>query len=155
MAYVNATINEGGFGSFIATEAITLYQRVKFVTTALAAGDGKVGLAVAGATERGDAIAMQPIDSGAFGTVRFLNAQGEQFGQATEAIALGGAVYTDASWQLQHDRGRRRPSGRRRDQRRLRPGAVHLDSPHPGRLIRLIPTSDPKPTRNFNPILRK
>jgi hypothetical protein len=96
MAYVNATINEGGFGSFIATEAITLYQRVKFVTTALAAGDGKVGLAVAGIAERGDAIAMQPIASGDFGTVRFLNAQGEQFGQATEAIALGGAVYTDA-----------------------------------------------------------
>lgn len=97
MAYVNATINEGGFGSFIATEAITLYQRVKFVTTALAAGDGKVGLAVCGATEVGDAIAMQPIDSGAYGTVRFLNAQGEQFGNATEAIALGGAVYTEAS----------------------------------------------------------
>lgn len=94
MAYVNATINEGGFGTFLANEAITLYQRLKFITGA--SPDGKPSLAVAGATERGDCIAMQPIASGAYGSVRFLNAQGEQFGNSNGTIALGGDVYTDA-----------------------------------------------------------
>lgn len=99
MAYVNCTINEGGFGSFLASEAISIYQRVKFVTGASA--DGKPSLAVAAITERGDAIAMQPIASGAYGTVRFLNAQGEQYGLcvAGQTIALGGDVYTAATGQ--------------------------------------------------------
>lgn len=94
MAYPNVTINEGGFGSFQASEAISIYQRCKFV--APASGDGKPQLAVAAIGERGDCIAMQPIASGAVGTVRFLNAQGEQFGLAVEAIAVGGDVYTAA-----------------------------------------------------------
>jgi hypothetical protein len=95
MAYDNATINEGGYGSYLASEAITLYQRLKFVTGS--SPDGKPSLAVAAIGERGDCIAMQPIASGAYGTVRFLNAQGEQFGQASGTIALGGDVYTAAS----------------------------------------------------------
>lgn len=94
MAYPNATINDGGYGTFLASEAITLYQRLKFVTGSSA--DGKPSLAVAGITDRGDAIAMQPIASGEYGTVRFLNAQGEQFGNANGTIALGGDVWTDA-----------------------------------------------------------
>lgn len=94
MAYVNATINEGSYGSFLANEAITLYQRLKFV--AGSSPDGKPSLAVCANTERGDCIAMQPIASGAYGTVRFLNAPGEQFGQSAGSIALGGSVYTDA-----------------------------------------------------------
>ncbi len=94
MAYPNCTINQGGEGTFLASAAITLYQRCKFVTGSSA--DGKPSLAVAGVTERGDCIAMQPIASGEFGTVRFLNAQGEQFGNSNGSIALGGDVYTDA-----------------------------------------------------------
>lgn len=93
MAYVNATINEGSYGSFLANEAIALYQRLKFITGASA--DGKPSLAVCANTERGDCIAMQPIASGAYGTVRFLNAPGEQFGNSSGTIALGGDVYTD------------------------------------------------------------
>lgn len=94
MAYPNCTINEGGYGSFLASEDIDLYQRVKFVTGSSA--DGKPSLAVAAIGERGDAIAMQPIASGKQGTVRFLNAQGEQFGLASGTIALGATVYTAA-----------------------------------------------------------
>ena len=95
MAYVNATINEGGYGSFLASEAISIYQRVKFVTGS--SPDGKPSLAVCAIGERGNAIAMQPISSGLNGTVRFLNAQGEQFGNASGTIALGATVYTAAS----------------------------------------------------------
>lgn len=101
MAYPNCTLNEGGYGTFLASEAITLYQRVKFVTGS--SGDGKPSLAVAGVTERGDAIAMQPIASGAYGTVRFLNAQGEQFGIASGTIALGGTVRTAAAGAFRTD----------------------------------------------------
>ena len=95
MAYVNATINEGSYGTFLANEAITLYQRLKFITGASA--DGKPSLAVCGVTEKGDCIAMQPIASGSYGTVRFLNAPGEQFGISSGTIALGGDVYTDVT----------------------------------------------------------
>lgn len=95
MAYPNCTINEGGFGTFQATGAINIYDRCKFTTPADA--DGKAKISVAAIGERGDVIAMQPIADGAFGTVRFLNAQGEQFGNATEAIAVGGDVYTAAN----------------------------------------------------------
>lgn len=93
MAYPNLTINEGSFGTFLASADIALYQRLKFVTGASA--DGKPSLAVASHTERGDAVAMQPIASGAYGTVRFLNAPGEQFGNSNGTIALGGDVFTD------------------------------------------------------------
>lgn len=95
MAYPNCTINEGGYGTFLASEAISLYQRVKFVTGSSV--DGKPSLAVCAIGERGDAIAMQPIASAAYGTVRFLNAQGEQFGLASGTIALGATVYTAAT----------------------------------------------------------
>lgn len=94
MAYPNATINDGGYGTFLASGAINLYDRVKFVTGT--SPDGKVSVAVAGITERGDAIAMQPIADGEYGVVRFLNSQGEQFGNCNGTIAQGGAVWTDA-----------------------------------------------------------
>jgi hypothetical protein len=93
MSYVNATINESGWGTFLASADITLYQRLKFVTGSSV--DGKPSLAVAAHTERGDAIAMQPIASGNYGSVRFLNAPGEQFGNANGTIALGADVFTD------------------------------------------------------------
>ncbi len=95
MAYPNCTINDGGYGTFLATETINLYDRVKFV--APASPDGKPSISIAGITERGDAIAMQPIASGEYGTVRFLNAQGEQFGNSVGTIAVGGSVYTEAA----------------------------------------------------------
>lgn len=95
MAYPNATINDGSYGTFLASEAVTLYQRLKFVTGS--SPDGKPSLAVCGVTERGDCIAMQPIASGEYGTVKFLNSPGEQFGQAIGTIALGGAVYSDVT----------------------------------------------------------
>jgi hypothetical protein len=95
MAYPNCTINDASYGTFLANEAITLYQRLKFITGS--SGDGKPSLAVCGVTEKGDCIAMQPIASGDYGTVRFLNAPGEQFGQSIGTIALGGDVYTDVT----------------------------------------------------------
>lgn len=95
MAYPNATINDGSYGTFLASGAINLYDRVKFVTGS--SPDGKPSIAVAGITERGDAIAMQPIADGEYGTVKFLNSPGEQFGNSVGSIALGGVVYTEAN----------------------------------------------------------
>lgn len=96
MAYPNATINEGGFGTFWvdAAGAVTLYQRVKFSTTA--ASDFKPTLVVAGVTDRGNAIVMQPGNASTPVVVRFLNAQGEQFGIASGTIGIGVPVYTAA-----------------------------------------------------------
>lgn len=98
MAYVNATINQGGFGSFQADAAgaIALYQRVLFTTTAGSDGSGKPTIVVAGVADRTIGVAMQPIAVGAQGTIRFQNAQGEQFGLATGTIGLGVAVYSAA-----------------------------------------------------------
>lgn len=93
--YPNATINEGSAGSFIATGAVALYDRLKFV--APASGDGKATVSVAGIAERGDCVAMCPGADGDLIQVRFLNAPGEQFGKATEVIAVGGDVYTAAN----------------------------------------------------------
>ncbi len=95
MAYPNATINDGSYGTFLAAAAITLYQRVKFV--APASPDGKPSIDVCGVTERGDGIAMQPIASGEYGVIKFLVSPGEQFGQAIGTIAVGGAVYSDVT----------------------------------------------------------
>lgn len=95
MAYPNCTINDGSYGTFLASEAITLYQRCKFV--APASSDGKPSLAVCGVTERGDVIAMQPIASGEYGTVKFLASPGEQFGQSIGTIAVAGLVYSDVT----------------------------------------------------------
>lgn len=95
MAYPNCTINDGSYGTFLAANAISLYQRCKFVTPA--SGDGKPSIDVCGVTERGNVIAMQPIAQGEYGTVRFLNAPGEQFGLAIGTIAVADAVYTDVT----------------------------------------------------------
>lgn len=101
MAYVNATINEGGRGSFQCDAAadIAVYQRLLFTTTADAHG-GKPTLVIAGATDRATCVALQPILKGAFGTVRFLNAQGEQYGIASGSIGLGVPVYGAAAGKL-------------------------------------------------------
>lgn len=98
MAYVNTSINQGGEGTFLASTAISLYQRLTFVTGT--SGDGKPSLAVATNLDRAVAVAMQPIASGAYGTVRFLNAPGEQFGLASGTIALGATVYAAAAGKL-------------------------------------------------------
>lgn len=92
---VNKTINQGGEGTYLASAAISLYQRVKFVTGS--SPDGKPSLAVAGNLDRAVGVAMQPIASGAYGQIRFLNAPGEQFGIASGAIALGATIYAAAS----------------------------------------------------------
>lgn len=95
MAYPNKTINELGFGSYQAAAAITIYQRVKFVTPA--STDGKAKIDVAAIGDHADAVAMTAIASGDWGPVRFLNSPGEQFGICVGNIAVGGAVYTAAT----------------------------------------------------------
>ena len=95
---VNKTINEGGYGSFLAANAITLYQRVKFVSGT--SPDGKPSIDIAANQDRAVGVAMQPIASGSYGQIRFLNAQGEQFGIASGTIALGATVYAAASGAL-------------------------------------------------------
>ncbi len=101
MAYVNATIVQGGFGSFQASvdADITLYQRLCFNTTADTQG-GKPCVKACGATDRAMGVAMQPFAIGIFGTVRLANAQGEQYGQASGSIGLGVAVYQAAAGKL-------------------------------------------------------
>ncbi len=98
MAYPNKTINEGSFGSFQAGEAIALYQRVKFDTNA--GSDQKPKILIAAIGDRACGVAMQPIASGSFGTIKFLNSPGEQFGLAVGTIGLGVAVYSAASGKL-------------------------------------------------------
>lgn len=100
MAYPNKIINEGPFDSFQAAEAIALYQRVKFNTVAAGDGSGKPQLAVAGATDRACGVAMQPIASGSYGTIKYINSPGEQFGNCSGSIGLGVTVYQAASGAL-------------------------------------------------------
>lgn len=102
MAYPNTTINEGGFGSFqsdtAANVTIGIYIRVKFSTNKnTLSADGKPTLLVAAIGDRGVAVAMQPIAAALTGTVRFLNAEGEQKGIASGSIPVGSAVYTAAA----------------------------------------------------------
>jgi hypothetical protein len=106
MAYVNATINQSGFDTFQSdtSNAITLYQRCYFGTTADTNG-AKPTLLVAGATNRATVVAMQAISQSTttvsyFGTCRFLNAQGEQFGIASGTITIGATVYAAAAGAL-------------------------------------------------------
>ncbi|MBS0328228.1 MAG: DUF2190 family protein [Proteobacteria bacterium] len=103
MAYPNKTINEGSFGDYQAANAIGLYQRVKFTTAT--GSDQKAKIDVAGATDRGCGIAMQPIAAGAFGTIKFLNSPGEQFGIASGTITQGSDVYTAASGAYSNTQG--------------------------------------------------
>jgi hypothetical protein len=95
MAYPNKTINEGSFGSFQAANAIALYQRVKLTTAA--GSDQKPKIDVAAIGDRAVGVAMQPIAAGAFGTIKFLNSPGEQFGLCAGDITLGAAIYSAAS----------------------------------------------------------
>jgi hypothetical protein len=95
MAIKNKTINDGSYGSYMADPgqaAIGIYIRCKFVDSAGATKDGSPYLQVAGVAERADVITMQPIAAGAYGTVKFANSPGEQFGIASGAIALAAAV---------------------------------------------------------------
>lgn len=97
MAYPSKIINEGSFGSYQASVAIALYQRCYFNTAASTDGSGKPKVAICGATDRADLIAMQPIASGAFGTFKFANSPGEQYGVVSGTIGLGVAVYQAAA----------------------------------------------------------
>lgn len=106
MAYSQCSIVEGGKGSFQASTdaAITLYQRVKFTTTADGAG-AKPTIVACAATERAIGVAMQPIAVGAFGTVRLINAPGEQYGIALGSIGLGVALYAAAGGKVSTSSG--------------------------------------------------
>jgi hypothetical protein len=100
MSYVNKTINDGPYGSFMADAgqaAIGIYVRCKFVDPAGATPDGKPLLQVCGAADRADVVTMQPIAPGAYGTVKFANAAGEQFGKMSGNCASGVALYGAAS----------------------------------------------------------
>lgn len=94
MAYPNKTINEGSFGSFQAAATILPYQRVKFTT--VAGGDQKPKIDVAGIGDRAIGVAMQPIASGSWGTIKFLNSPGEQYGICTGDITIGVEIYSGA-----------------------------------------------------------
>lgn len=89
--YSNKTINPGSDGTFEAAEAIPLYARVKFNTTA--DDSGKPGIILADGTEVAIGVAMEPIANAAYGLIRFLNAPGEQFGLASGTITLGATIY--------------------------------------------------------------
>lgn len=106
MSYPNKTIADGFYGSFQADPGqadIPIYSRCKFVAGPSA--DGKAMLQVAGIAEYADVVAMQPITAGAWGTVKFLNGCGEQFGIATESITEGDLVYDAASGQMSKSSG--------------------------------------------------
>jgi hypothetical protein len=91
MPYANKTIVMGSEGTFQAAEAIALYARVKFNTSADSAGKPK--LVYADAADVAIGVAMEPIADGAFGLIRFLNSPGEQFGLASGTIGLGVTIY--------------------------------------------------------------
>lgn len=91
MPYSNKTIVMGSEGTYQAAEAIALYGRVKFNTSADSAGKPK--LVYADAADVAIGVAMEPIADGAFGLIRFLNAPGEQFGLASGTIGLGVQLY--------------------------------------------------------------
>ncbi len=92
MAYPNKTINEGSFGSFQAAAAILLYQRVKFSATA--GSDQKPKIDVAGIADRCIGVAMQPIALGAYGTIKFINSPGEQYGIVQGTVACADLLYS-------------------------------------------------------------
>lgn len=91
MPYSNKTIVMGSEGTFQAAEAIALYGRVKFNTSADSSGKPK--LVYADAADVAIGVAMEPIASGDFGLIRFLNSPGEQFGLASGTIGLGVSIY--------------------------------------------------------------
>ena len=96
-AYFNKEITDGPYGSFQADPGqadIPIYSRCKFV--AGPAADGQPMLQVCGIAEAADCVAMQPIVAGAWGTVKFTNAGGTHFGNATEIIDVGDLVYSAA-----------------------------------------------------------
>lgn len=100
MAYPNKTINDGPYGSFMAKPgeaALGIYVRCKFTDPSTSTPDGKPVLELAGATEEAQVVTMQPIAAGAYGTVKFLNAGGEVFGQMTGNVASGTQLYAAAS----------------------------------------------------------
>lgn len=103
MSYVNKLIQDGPYGSYMADpngSTIPLYARCKFAAASGATPDGTAILQLASATERADVIAMQPITAGAYGTVRFMNCGGEQFGALKAGdggVTEGSAVYAAAS----------------------------------------------------------
>lgn len=100
MAYPSKVIQEGSFDSYQTGEAIALYQRVKFSTVESTDGSGKPKILIAAATDRAIGVAMQGGASGAFITIKLLNAPGENFGIAVGTITLGVLVYQAAAGAL-------------------------------------------------------
>ncbi len=113
MAYPNRTINDGPYGSFMAdptAAALGLNVRCKFVdpsttSPATTTPDGKPILQLCSATERADVITLQPIAAGAYGSVKFANAAGENFGVMSGNIATGVAIYGAASGKVSASSG--------------------------------------------------
>ena len=95
MAYPNKSINEGGFGSYLAAAVIAIYLRCKFV--APAGADGKASINVCDIGDNADVVNIAPIASGAYGPVKFLNAPGETYGICVGTIPVGAPVYTAAA----------------------------------------------------------
>ena len=106
MAYSNKLINDGPYGSYMAdpnSAAIGIYRRCKFVPSGGVTSDDTPILQLASATERADVVTMQPIAAGAYGTVKFMNGGGEQFGQLKAGdggVANGTALYAASSGQV-------------------------------------------------------
>ncbi len=100
MAYPNKTINDGPYGSFMADPngaTLGIYTRCKFADPTTVTPDGKPILQLASGTEQAQVVLMQPIAAGAYGTVKFLNAGGEQFGIMAGNIASGTLLYAAAN----------------------------------------------------------
>lgn len=100
MAYPNKTINDGPYGSFMADpngSTLGIYTRCKFADPTTVTPDGKPILQLASGTEQAVCVLMQPIAAGAYGTVKFLNAAGEQFGIMAGNSASGVQLYAAAS----------------------------------------------------------
>lgn len=95
MAYPNKSINELGFGTYLAAAVIAIYLRCKFVTPA--GPDGKASINVCDIGDHADVVAMAPIASAGYGPVRFLNSPGEQFGVCVGTVAVGDPLYTAAA----------------------------------------------------------
>jgi Uncharacterized conserved protein (DUF2190) len=80
---------ELGEGTFLANTNIAQYQRVKLNSLG--------SLDVAGITDKSIGVAKQPISNTNYGVVRFVGAQGQNYGLANTNINVGDAVYSAAN----------------------------------------------------------
>lgn len=100
MAYPNKTLNDGPYGDFMADpngSTLGIYTRCKFSDPTTATPDGKPILSLASGTEQAQVVTMQSIAAGSYGTVKYLNSGGEQFGIMAGNIASGTLLYAAAN----------------------------------------------------------